>query len=357
MEKKRVKKSAAKGRRKEPKGLFQRPWFMVTTVGIAALLFGGIWAANTLLRTHGGEDVWIRIPGGASEQALKDSVIAALGPDQGGRVISLWGMMGGDAVRSHGAYRVSGGQTAFRTARNLAHGRQTPVTVTWNNVRTFSDLAAAVARNLEFKPEDFRAACREVLEPEGFNEATFPAAFLPDSYEFYWAVSPEEAVRKLYSYRVKFWTPERKAKADALGLDETGVAIIASIAEEETSKADELGKVARLYVNRLNAGMPLQADPTVKFALGDFSIRRISSEMLRTSSPFNTYRMKGLPPGPIRVPSKASLDAVLNATPHDWLYMCAKEDFSGYHNFSRSYEEHLANARRYQAELDRRNIH
>jgi UPF0755 protein len=126
--------------------------------------------------------------------------------------------------------------------------------------------------------------------------------------------------------------------------------------EEETVKKDERGKVARLYMNRLKSGMPLQADPTVKFAIGDFSIKRITEAMTKTDSPYNTYRFVGLPPGPIRLPDKSTLDAVLNAPQHNYLYMCAKEDFSGYHNFTINFADHKANAQRYREELDKRGI-
>ncbi len=355
MEKKKSKKSVKKRARSSSRGLFQHRWFVVSTVAIAIVIALSVWAANLMLRSHSGDAVWIRIPAGASGEAVSDSVRKALGPSEGDRVVTLISLMGGDAV--HGAYKVTDGQNLFSVARNIARGRQTPVRVTWTNVRTLDDLASAVARNMEFSPDDFLQACREVLEPEGFTAAQYPAAFLPDTYEFYWTAPAEDVVGKLHSYQSQFWTEERIEAARKLGLDPIGVATLASIVEEETGKADERGAVARLYINRLKEGMPLQADPTVKFAIGDFSIRRITNDMLRTDSPYNTYRIKGLPPGPIRVPSKATLEAVLTAPAHDYIYMCAREDFSGYHTFARSYAEHLANARRYQAELDRRNIH
>ena len=157
--------------------------------------------------------------------------------------------------------------------------------------------------------------------------------------------------------RDTFWNPDRIAKARELGLDPVGVTTIASIVAEETSKADERPKVARLYLNRLSRGMKLQADPTVKFAIGDFSLRRIGGSMLNIDSPYNTYRVKGLPPGPIRIVDPQLIDDVLNAPAHNYIYMCAREDFSGYHNFSTDYATHQANAKRYQAELDRRKIH
>ena len=157
-------------------------------------------------------------------------------------------------------------------------------------------------------------------------------------------------------YRNRFWDKSRRSKAARLGLTPAEVATIASIVEEETAKTDEKPKVARLYLNRLQKGIKLQADPTVKFASGDFSLRRITGKHLAIESPYNTYKISGLPPGPIRVPASSTLDAVLNAPNHNYIYMCAKEDFSGYHNFASDYATHQANARRYQAELNRRGI-
>lgn len=349
---------AGKGKRKrEQRPFYKAPWFMALCVCAVVVAAIGVMACGMLLKSHSGKDVWVYIPGGASERSVRDSLKSRLGNDEGNRVADLWSLMGSNPSVSRGAYLVKHGQYVFTTARRISRGRQTPVKVRWNSVRTLDQMAEAVAKDLEFTPGDFIAALDSVLIPEGFNEATFPAAFLPDTYEFYWGTQPEAVIKKLYDYRQKFWTPERCKKAKALGLTPVEVAIIASIIEEETAMSDERPKVARLYLNRLAKGMPLQADPTVKFAIGDFSIKRITSEMLRTESPYNTYRNQGLPPGPIRIPDKQSIDAVLDAPAHDYLYMCAKEDFSGYHNFAVDYATHMANARRYQAELDRRDIH
>lgn len=157
-------------------------------------------------------------------------------------------------------------------------------------------------------------------------------------------------------YRDRFWTDDRREKARKLGLTPVEVATLASIVEEESAKPDEYPAIARLYMNRLKKGMLLQADPTVKYATGNFALRRITGEHLRTPSPYNTYLHPGLPPGPLRTPSKSTIDRVLSAPAHTYLYMCAKEDFSGYHNFASDYATHTANARRYQKELNRRGI-
>ena len=154
----------------------------------------------------------------------------------------------------------------------------------------------------------------------------------------------------------RYWTPERRAKADKLGLTTAEISTLASIVESESAKTKEYGQIAQLYINRYNKGMLLQSDPTVKFALGDFSIRRILLEHLKADSPYNTYRNKGLPPGPICLPKQATIDSILNAPHHEYIYMCAKEDFSGYHNFAADYATHQSNARRYQEALNKRGI-
>ncbi len=351
------KKGRGRKSAKDKRPFYKRTWFVLVCVAAVILISGAIIVSNLCLRTHKGEAVWVYIPGGASDRSVRDSLQTRLGMDEGNRVADLWAMMGSSPSVARGAYLVEPGQTVWSTARRISRGRQTPVKVRWNSVRTLDQMAEAVAKNLEFTPDDFIAALDSVLIPEGFNEATFPAAFLPDTYEFYWGTTPDAVIKKLYDYREKFWTPERRSKAKALGLTPEQVATVASIIEEETAMSDERPKVARLYLNRIAKKMPLQADPTVKFAIGDFSIKRITNDMLRTESPYNTYRNPGLPPGPIRIATKQSIDAVLNAPAHDYLYMCAKEDFSGYHNFAVDYGTHMANARRYQAELDRRNIH
>ncbi len=303
-----------------------------------------------------GKSEWIYIPKGISTNAVKDSMKHSLGSSMGTRVYIIWKLFGGNSDVSQGAYKVSGGQSALNISKRIARGRQTPVDVRFNGTRTMKQLSERIASQLQCTPDEFQRACDEVLPDSGFSRPNFPAAFIPDSYEFYWSASPANVVRRLLDYRNRFWSKERRAKAASLGLTPSQVATIASIVEEETAKADEKPKVARLYLNRLKKGIKLQADPTVKFATGDFTLRRITGKHLAIESPYNTYKVNGLPPGPIRIPAAATIDAVLNAPKHDYIYMCAKEDFSGYHNFASDYATHMANARRYQAELNRRGI-
>lgn len=307
-------------------------------------------------RYDGDPTVRVNIPSGSTSEAVADSLSAALGADFARAVNLLWKWQGGTPEAAHGSYAVAHGTTALRLSRAIRHGRQTPVRLTFNNVRTLDALAERLAAKMEFTPTDFTAACDSVLPGFNFKPAQYPAAFLPDTYEVYWTDSAVKTVSKLVDVRNEFWNDERRAKARRLGLTPVGVATVASIVEEETSKADERPKVARLYLNRIATGMPLQADPTVKFATGDFSLRRITGKHLKTVSPYNTYINKGLPPGPIRIPDRRTLEDVLDAPEHDYLYMCAKADFSGYHDFARTYADHRRNAARYQAGLNKRGI-
>ncbi len=257
-----------------------------------------------------------------------------------------------------GVYELQPGMSARTVALKLTQGGQTPVRITFNNVRTIDQFAERIAEQLCFSKEELLALLNDADEVRGlgFTRETLPAMFLPDTYEFYWTISPEDFLQRMKREYEVFWQGTRKAKAERLNLAPVEVATLASIAEEETNKADEWGKVAALYINRLRKGMKLQADPTVKFACGDFSLKRVLHKHLEVESPYNTYRVTGLPPGPIRIPSKQGLDAVLNHKSHNYLYMCAKEDFSGYHNFATTLAGHNRNAQRYQQELNRRGI-
>lgn len=180
--------------------------------------------------------------------------------------------------------------------------------------------------------------------------------FIPNTYEVYWNTSAKNFMNRMKKEYDRFWNDSRKAKAKEIGMSPVEVAILASIVEEETAAYDEYPVVAGLYINRLKRNIPLQADPTVKFAWGDFTLQRILFSHLEIDSPYNTYKHTGLPPGPLRIPSIKGLDAVLNYQKHSYLYMCAKEDLSGRHNFAKTLAEHSRNAKKYQAELNRRKI-
>ncbi|MDE6265821.1 MAG: endolytic transglycosylase MltG [Muribaculaceae bacterium] len=330
----------------------------VYAVAITAviLLVGGWCAYNYLFTPYKGETKWLYIPTGAEKEQMADS-LATLDPVFGNRVMSILTLAPRTNMNNAaGAYKIEPGTTALSFARRLRRGAQTPVRVTFNNIRTMDQLAERLSSQMEKSRENFLAAADTVLPSLGYSKPEFPAAFFPDTYEFYWNEYPPKVYKKLVKIHDNFWTEERLAKASALNLTPAQVATVASIVEEETAKASERPLVARLYLNRLEKGMPLQADPTVKFATGDFTLRRITKTHLATPSPYNTYLHKGLPPGPIRMVTRQSIDDVLNAPVHNYLYMCAKADFSGFHNFAADFAKHQENARRYQQALNDRGI-
>ena len=326
---------------------------------LAMLIGAGLWMYFTAFNAYDGkEPVRIYVPAGSSFNSLKDTLTSRLGEDYGGDVVRLFKLRHGDIDRATGSYVINPGDRAWSVNNRLRTGTQSPVRLTFNNIRTFDDLAKRVSDRFMWDADAFKSTADSLLPGMGFDgKETYPAAFTPDTYEFFWTTAPEKVITTLVKSRNDFWNSKRRDQAKALGLTPVEVTTLASIVEEETAKNDEKGKVARLYMNRLAKGMKLQADPTVKFALGDFALRRIGDKHLETVSPYNTYQVTGLPPGPIRIPEKSTINAVLNAPRHDYLYMCAKADFSGYHDFAVDYNTHMANARAYQTELNKRNIH
>ncbi|MDO4510698.1 MAG: endolytic transglycosylase MltG [Bacteroidales bacterium] len=303
-------------------------------------------------------DTFIYIPKGSTMEALSDSLKQNTGEAFASRVTTLLRLSGMNVEARHGAFQIKAGESALKAAYTLRRGEPSELKFTFNNVRTLDEWARRAAAKFQPSKEDFLKALKdpELCKKFDHTPSNIGCILLADSYKFYWDVTPEKLLKNFYNYYQQFWTDERTAKAKAMGLTPDDVVIVASIVEEETAKRDERGKVGRLYINRLQKKMRLQADPTVKFAIGDFSIKRITLKMCAYESPYNTYRVAGLPPGPIRLPEKQTIDAILDSKPHDYIYMCAKSDFSGYHAFAVDLAEHNENARRYQAELNKRNI-
>ena len=259
-----------------------------------------------------------------------------------------------------GRYSVEPGETMLEVFRRLKHGKQTPVRFTVPSVRRLQKLAGVMAQKLMLDSADVAFAFSDSVFASnyGFTVATLPALFIPNTYELYWNTSLEAFMERMQRENLSFWKSKgHDEAAQRLNMSHEEIITLASIVDEETANNPEKPRVAGMYLNRLRLGMPLQADPTVKFALGNDTLRRILNVHLRVDSPYNTYRNAGLPPGPIRIPSVAGIDAVLNHETHDYLYMCAKEDFSGTHNFAHSYSQHIKNARRYQQALNAKNIH
>ena len=316
-----------------------------------------IWLAP-YFATGAPADGMIKLRKGSTIEQATESIAAHVDTQFAQRVGKLLSMTGADLSGRQGAFKVNKGDSPFRVMRLLRSGAESGIKFTFNNVRTREEFAERWGSKYMMGKDEMLKVLNDPIALTGVGRTpdNVTAMLLPDSYEFYWDITPTEFLVKMKGYYDKFWNEERMGKARKLGLTPDQVSVIASIVEEETAKADERPKVARLYLNRLKANMPLQADPTVKFAIGDFSLKRITNAMTRTPSPYNTYVNPGLPPGPIRIPEKSSLDAVLDAPDHNYIYMCASEDFSGYHNFAVDYGTHLANARRYQAALNARGI-
>ena len=258
-----------------------------------------------------------------------------------------------------GRYKIDRALNNNELVNLLRSGSQTPIRVTFNNLRTIEDLAGNIAGQIEADSISILEYVGDVLFQStlGLDDHNLGCIFLPNTYEFYWNTSAEEFVRRMLKEYSNFWNSKRKAKADSLKLSYYEVSILASIVEKEQNiKLDERPEIAGLYLNRIKKGMKLQSDPTVIFALGDFSIKRVLTKDLKIDSPYNTYLYKGLPPGPICLPSINAIDAVLNSSQNNYLFMCAKEDFSGYHNFAKNLREHNRNAKKYRRALNKRKI-
>lgn len=262
------------------------------------------------------------------------------------------------AVKS-GRYEVVDGMTMIDVVRMLRSGNQKAVNLTFNNIRTIENLAGRISNQLMLDSVELLNALsdRLVAEKYGFDENTFVSMFIPNTYQVFWDTGVDNLLKRMKREYNSYWSDDRKAKANRLGLTPIQVSILASIVEEEATYADEYPIVAGLYLNRLERGMKLEADPTVKYAIGDFALRRILFRHLEVESPYNTYRVEGLPPGPIRVPSVAAIDATLSPQSHKYLFMCAKDDLSGRHNFAVTHAEHARNAARYQRALNERGIY
>ncbi len=258
-----------------------------------------------------------------------------------------------------GRYAIKPGMNIYDAIINLRRGDQSPVKLTFNNIRTKEDFARRISEQVMFSEDDLLKELDDESKANafGFNSENIRAMFIPNTYEFYWNTTVDNFLQRMKKEHERFWNDNRLAKAKQIGLTPVEVSTLASIVEEECMYADEYPAVAGLYINRLNRGQALQADPTIKYALGDFSLRRILNKYLEVESPYNTYKHTGLPPGPIRIPSIKGIDAVLDYKKHDYYYMCAKEDFSGYHNFAKTHAEHERNANRYWQALNARKIY
>ena len=274
-------------------------------------------------------------------------------------------MHGFESLVRYQGYNVKTGRYAIKPTdnmrylhRRLSMGYQTPIKLTVGSVRTLDRISRNTARQLMVDSCEIANILNDTayISKLGYTKETLPALFIPNTYEVYWNISAEDFIQRMVKEHKAFWNEKRLKQAEAIGLTPIEVATLASIVEEETANQAEKPMVAGLYINRLKKGMLLQADPTVKFSLQEFGLKRILFKHLEVDSPYNTYKYAGLPPGPIRIPSYQGLESVLNYTKHNYIYMCAKEDFSGTHNFAVTSAQHAANARKYQQALNRRGI-
>lgn len=258
-----------------------------------------------------------------------------------------------------GRYKVTNRMSNNELINMLRSGSQDPVILTFNNLRTEKHLADRLAEQLEVDSKSIMDFFNSdsIVAKYGFNKYTLRCIFIPNTYEIFWNVSPEELFNRMMNEYNAFWTKKRLHKATETGLTKEEVIILASIVNEETRMDDEKKRIAGVYMNRLEKPMRLQADPTVIYAVGDFSMQRVLRKHYKMNSPYNTYRVDGLPPGPICFPEISSIDAVLNYENHKYLYFCAKPDFSGYHNFAKTLKQHNRNAELYRRELNKRRIY
>lgn len=339
----------------------KKKWLIGTAAVVAVLLIGGYGVAHHYLYSQllaGDEKVYIYVDKDDNVDSVLHKVEAVAEPAAmtGFRKVVSFKDYGSNIKR--GRYELNNNASAWSFTNTLLRGEQTPLNVPVPSVRTLDRLAAAVGKKLEL---DSVTLLNKLTDPAvckkyGFEPNTIAGMFIPDSYNMYWTVSVDEFLDRMKQEYDKFWNDERKKKAQEIGFTLNEIATLASIVTEETRNTAEKPTIAGLYINRLHKNMLLQSDPTVKFALKDFAAKRIYNRMLTVDDPYNTYKYAGLPPGPIKIPMKEDLEAVLNYQHHDYLYMCAKETFDGTHNYARTLSEHNANAQRYQRALNERGI-
>ncbi|MFM7078970.1 MAG: endolytic transglycosylase MltG [Bacteroidota bacterium] len=336
--------------------------FISVTIIFAVMLGGLFYIYNKLIGNHvihdSREETYIHIPTGCDfNQALQLLEDSGLVDDpRAFRWMAL--QMKYDTKVKPGRYKITKGMSSRSMLLLLRSGKQSPVKLRFQNIRTTKQLAGVIGKQIEADSIELAALLQDsvFLEGLGFTKHTAATMFIPNTYECYWNTDARKFIDKMKKEYDRFWNERRLASARGIGLTPAQVSTLASIVEKETAKNDEKPTVAGVYMNRLQQNWKLEADPTLIFAANDFTIRRVLNKHKEIDSPFNTYKYMGLPPGPICIPSIASIDAVLAYKRHEYMFFCAKEDFSGYHNFAVTYTEHLANARKFQDELNRRNI-
>jgi len=331
--------------------------YLILTVCLAGAAL--LWIVVFKPNVKSENSLRIYLPTGSSFENLMDTLKNSGALKDEGNFIITAKLKSLDRGVKAGSYVIDPGRNNNEIVNMLRSGRQTPVNVTFNNIRTLDEMAARIGSQIEADPASLLKFFDDENNYSGdsFTRQTLISVFLPDTYQLYWTLDPKGFYRRMLREYKTFWNKERLASANDLNLTPVEVSTLASIIEEESSKYDEMPRIAGVYLNRLRQGIPLQADPTVKFAVNDFTIRRVLNEHLEVDSRYNTYKYRGLPPGPVRCPSKPALEAVLQAEKHDYLFFVARADFSGYHHFSRTLAEHNRYAAAYRRELNKRRIY
>lgn len=313
-----------------------------------------IFLTPNILIDKGDKEVELLIPHGATIETVRDSLKKKDMVHNHMSFFFLTRLLGYNEKVRPGRYVIKPKSANLQVIRKLKRGEQDPIKLTFNNIRLKNELSVALGDRLEFSKEEFDSLMNDtsLVNLYGFDTTTIMAMFIPNTYEVYWNTSAKKLFDRMHEEYKKFWNEERMQKAKDLNLLPIQVSILASIVEAETQKNVEKARIAGVYLNRLKVGMPLQADPTVKFAVGDFAIKRILEGHTKIDSPYNTYMYTGLPPGPINLPSVVSIDAVLNAEKHNFIYFCASPINPGFHDFAVTYNEHVNNANKYRKYLD-----
>ena len=325
---------------------------IIVVIGIVAVFFARnyLYISKPIIKTADGKDVSLYIPTNADYQYVKNELISL-------NVLKSKNAFDWLAKRSNydenvhpGRYILTDGMTNQQLINMLRMGYQTPVKVVFNNMRTVEQLAGRISDQIE-------ADSISIINEINNNPDVDATTFIPNTYEFYWNTDADDFVDKMIVEHKRFWNETRMQKAKDIRLTPRQVSILASIVDKETTKTSEMPRIAGVYLNRINKRWPLQADPTLVFALGDYNIRRVLDVHKNIDSPYNTYKFAGLPPGPICIPSIAAIDAVLNAEKHNYYYFCAKDDLSGYHVFAKNITEHNRNAEKYRKALNKNKIY
>ncbi len=336
--------------------LRKKRWFSLAVVGI--VLLGCVVFVFAFPFSTKSEAVCLYIDNDDNIDSVYAKVERELSPSGMATFKLLSSLSSYDCNIRRGRYEIPARASLISVFHKLKGGRQTPVRIvippTWTKEMALGRIAPKLMTDSASLVKTFNN--QELCSKYGLDTNTVVCVLIPNTYEVYWDISPEDILAKMYEESRKFWTEERLDKARAMNLSTTEVLTLASIVDAETANSKEKPVIAGVYVNRLHEGMPLQSCPTVKYALGEFGLHRVYEKMLRTPSPYNTYIHAGLPPSPIRIPTVEGIDATLNYAKHDYLYMCAKEDLSGTHNFASSYSEHSANAKRYAEAMNKRHV-